>query len=73
VKQKLLSIAVLLCCGFLLQYGLMSNLDVGTEHLRWMGDTRFLLGLLWVSSGYQGSGQIHAALWLECCLYDLCS
>lgn len=32
-----------------LQYGLMSNLDVGTEHLRWMGDTRFLLGLLWVS------------------------
>jgi hypothetical protein len=27
----------------------MSNIDVGTEHLRWMGDTRFLLGLLWVS------------------------
>jgi hypothetical protein len=36
-------------CLCLLQYGLMSNLDVGTEHLRWMGDTRFLLGLLWVS------------------------
>ena len=29
-------------------YGMMSNLDVGTEHLRWMGDTRFTLGALWV-------------------------
>lgn len=29
-------------------YGLMSNLDVGTEHLRWLGDTRFALGTLWV-------------------------
>jgi hypothetical protein len=39
-----------MCAAVLLpQYGLMSNLDVGTEHLRWMGDTRFLLGLLWVS------------------------
>lgn len=39
-------------------YGLMSNLDVGTEHLRWMGDTRFLLGLLWEivkSRSYQAS------------------
>lgn len=30
-------------------YGMMSNLDVGTESLRWMGDTRFTLGALWVS------------------------
>lgn len=29
-------------------YGMMSNLDVGSEHLRWMGDTRFTLGALWV-------------------------
>lgn len=29
-------------------YGMMSNLDVGTEPLRWMGDTRFTLGALWV-------------------------
>jgi sphingosine kinase len=27
-----------------LTYGLLSNLDVGTEHLRWMGDLRFTLG-----------------------------
>jgi sphingosine kinase len=26
--------------------GLMADLDIGTEHLRWMGDTRFLLGFL---------------------------
>ncbi|OCF42065.1 D-erythro-sphingosine kinase [Kwoniella heveanensis CBS 569] len=26
--------------------GLMSELDIGTEHLRWMGDTRFLVGFL---------------------------
>jgi sphingosine kinase len=26
--------------------GLMADLDVGTENLRWMGDTRFLVGLL---------------------------
>jgi len=26
--------------------GLMADLDVGTEHLRWMGDTRFVYGLL---------------------------
>jgi sphingosine kinase len=26
--------------------GLMADLDIGTEHLRWMGDTRFTVGLL---------------------------
>jgi sphingosine kinase len=26
--------------------GLMADLDIGTEHLRWMGDTRFIVGLL---------------------------
>lgn len=26
--------------------GLMADLDLGTEHLRWMGDTRFTVGLL---------------------------
>jgi len=26
--------------------GLMADLDIGTEHLRWMGDTRFVVGLL---------------------------
>ncbi len=25
--------------------GLMADLDIGTEHLRWMGDTRFIYGL----------------------------
>ncbi|KAF8654225.1 hypothetical protein AX16_003749 [Volvariella volvacea WC 439] len=25
--------------------GLMADLDIGTEHLRWMGDARFLVGL----------------------------
>ncbi|WVQ96696.1 hypothetical protein IAU59_003802 [Kwoniella sp. CBS 9459] len=26
--------------------GLMAELDIGTEHLRWMGDTRFIVGFL---------------------------
>jgi sphingosine kinase len=26
--------------------GLMADLDIGTEHLRWMGDTRFMVGLI---------------------------
>ncbi|TFK55042.1 hypothetical protein OE88DRAFT_1623656 [Heliocybe sulcata] len=26
--------------------GLMADLDIGTEHLRWMGDTRFIVGFL---------------------------
>jgi sphingosine kinase len=26
--------------------GLMADLDIGTEHLRWMGDTRFMYGLI---------------------------
>lgn len=26
--------------------GLMADLDLGTEHLRWMGDTRFVVGML---------------------------
>jgi sphingosine kinase len=25
--------------------GLMADLDIGTENLRWMGDLRFILGL----------------------------
>lgn len=27
--------------------GLMADLDLGTEHLRWMGDTRFVIGYIW--------------------------
>ncbi|KAL6753666.1 ATP-NAD kinase-like domain-containing protein [Haematococcus lacustris] len=27
-----------------LTYGLMANLDIGTEHLRWMGEPRFTIG-----------------------------
>jgi sphingosine kinase len=26
--------------------GLMADLDLGTENLRWMGETRFMYGLL---------------------------
>lgn len=26
--------------------GLMADSDLGTEHLRWMGDTRFVYGFL---------------------------
>lgn len=26
--------------------GIMADLDLGTEHLRWMGDTRFVYGLV---------------------------
>ena len=26
--------------------GLMADLDIGTEYLRWMGDLRFMLGFL---------------------------
>lgn len=26
--------------------GLMADLDIGTENLRWMGETRFMYGLL---------------------------
>lgn len=26
--------------------GLMADLDIGTDNLRWMGDTRFIYGLL---------------------------
>lgn len=26
--------------------GLMADLDIGTEHLRWMGDSRFIVGLI---------------------------
>lgn len=27
-------------------FGLMADLDIGTEHLRWMGDTRFTVGFI---------------------------
>jgi len=27
--------------------GMMADIDLGTEKLRWMGDTRFMLGFLW--------------------------
>lgn len=27
--------------------GLMADLDIGTEHLRWMGDARFMVGFLY--------------------------
>lgn len=33
--------------------GLMADLDINTEHLRWMGDTRFIYGFL------RGSALIH--------------
>ena len=26
--------------------GLMADLDIGTERLRWMGDARFMVGLM---------------------------
>jgi len=26
--------------------GLMADLDIGTENLRWMGDARFMVGLI---------------------------
>lgn len=26
--------------------GLMADVDIGTENLRWMGDTRFMVGLM---------------------------
>ena len=26
--------------------GLMADLDIGTDNLRWMGETRFIYGLL---------------------------
>lgn len=29
--------------------GLMADLDIETEHLRWMGDTRFIVGYLCAS------------------------
>ena len=32
-------------------YGQLSNLDVETEHLRWMGDTRFVIGGIKVRGG----------------------
>jgi sphingosine kinase len=33
-------------CFISIALGLMVDLDIGTEHMRWMGDTRFLLGFL---------------------------
>ncbi|PPQ83353.1 hypothetical protein CVT25_003992 [Psilocybe cyanescens] len=35
------------CISFMSQaLGLMADLDIGTEHLRWMGDSRFIYGYL---------------------------
>ncbi|EFN55392.1 hypothetical protein CHLNCDRAFT_134482 [Chlorella variabilis] len=35
------------CFSFLsINFGLITNLDIGTEHLRWMGGTRFVVGAL---------------------------
>ncbi|KAI3428489.1 hypothetical protein D9Q98_007314 [Chlorella vulgaris] len=35
------------CFSFLsVSYGLITNLDIGTEHLRWMGGNRFVVGAL---------------------------
>ena len=31
---------------FSVALGLMADLDLGTEHLRWMGDARFIVGFL---------------------------
>jgi sphingosine kinase len=29
-------------------FGLVADLDLGTEHLRWMGSTRFTVGFMWL-------------------------
>eukprot|EP00198_Chlamydomonas_reinhardtii_P003707 XP_001693043.1 diacylglycerol kinase [Chlamydomonas reinhardtii] len=34
-------------CLLSVVYGSMANLDIGTQHLRWMGELRFHLGGLW--------------------------
>ncbi|PNG99755.1 Sphingosine kinase A, partial [Tetrabaena socialis] len=34
-------------CLLSVVYGAMANLDIGTQHLRWMGELRFHLGGLW--------------------------
>ncbi len=41
-----------------LTYGAIANADISTEPLRWMGDTRFALGVLWVS--------VQATHWMSC-------
>ncbi|KAI5479863.1 hypothetical protein MNV49_002421 [Pseudohyphozyma bogoriensis] len=33
-------------CFLSAAFGLMADLDLGTEHLRWMGDTRFIVGYI---------------------------
>jgi sphingosine kinase len=53
-QQRALDIATVLqaspprrCFSFLsINFGLVTNLDIGTEHLRWMGGTRFVVGAL---------------------------
>ncbi|KAG2498809.1 hypothetical protein HYH03_003003 [Edaphochlamys debaryana] len=34
-------------CVLSVVYGAMANLDIGTQHLRWMGELRFHLGGVW--------------------------
>ena len=41
--------------------GLMADLDLGTEHLRWMGDSRFVVGYL-----QGGESPSHNVLSLKC-------
>ncbi|KAF5833187.1 ATP-NAD kinase-like domain-containing protein [Dunaliella salina] len=45
-----------------LAYGLMSNLDIGTEHLRWMGEPRFSWGGLCEVLGGR-TYPLRAAVW----------
>jgi sphingosine kinase len=33
-------------CHISIALGLMVDLDIGTEHMRWIGDTRFMIGFL---------------------------
>ena len=47
---------------FSVALGLMADLDLGTEHLRWMGDVRFVVGYL------QGGPSIQD--FVECALAD---
>ena len=38
--------------------GLVADLDVGTEHLRWMGDLRFVVGFLQGGNWFSASGNV---------------
>lgn len=52
--------------------GLMADLDLGTEHLRWMGDTRFTLGLLYGSESLHDCHRLALILFLIVLLLRPC-